>query len=379
METKVKKLFSLLCGAISVFSFVGCTEKVPEGYFPENETGMMFDSPEFTYFYNYAPSVIVDGNKAHVWYCTNLYSGVAGDHIAYRDGIKVNGKWYWSEQRIVLYPGEKGAWDQKHICDPSIIKGMFGYQGKTYSYLMSYLGCMTDGNYENAFGFAVAETPEGPWIRVPEVSPLIDFYTDYGGEDGKMQWGTGQPSLVSVDKKGKILVFYTMHSYPYEWGTMVERWDFSDLQNPKKELSTHVKNDGLLQKDGKQDYITVADFMYDPYRKEMYVGTDVHPFGNLYPDNLTDTSRVAKTNMLNDVVIGDSFRDGKVTWTDMFYVTELETGRGKNTSIGFYRDPYGWLPEKGKIETAISSSFAYPTDNGKLFFTLKLFRVENGL
>lgn len=375
----MKKFITIVLAAAMTLSAAACGVQVPEGYTVETEEGMMFDAEEYLYFYNYAPSVIVEDNKAYVWYCTNLYSAVAGDHIAYRKGEKIRGKWYWSEQSIVLYPGERGEWDHKHICDPSVIKGEFKYQEKTYTYLMSYLGCMTDGNYENAFGFAVAESIDGPWIRVPEVSPLIDFYGEYGGADGQSQWGTGQSSVVSVDKKGKVLIFYTKHSYPYSWGTVVERWDFSDLEHPEKEFSVHVKNTGLAQKDGNEDYITAADFMYDPYRQVMYVGTDVHPFGDLYPSNITDTSRVAQTSMAQDSVLGDSFRDGNVKWEDMFYVTEADTGRGKNTNLGFYRDPYGWLPAKDKMEVAVSAALASEYNDWRWFFSLKLFRVEKTL
>ena len=385
MITILKKL--LLAGVILTFmlSLFACkpTPKIPEGYVAEQDNGMMFDYPDFKKYYNYAPTLIVEGDKAYLWYCTNIISAVAGDHVAYREGVRIKNKWYWSEQEIVLYPGNPGEWDCKHICDPSVIKGEFNYNGEVYNYLMSYLGCMTDGNYENAFGFALSKQPQGPWVKVPEISPLIDFYEDYGGTNGKMQWGTGQPSIVSVDKKGKVLVFYTKHTYQDNgWGTMVERWDFSDLNNAKRDFVKYVPATGLYQKDGKTiDSITVADFMYDQYRNCIYVGTDVHPFGNGYPDNITDVSRVARLNLSSsEAVLGDTFQSSKIKWEDLYHISQLDTGRGKNTNLGFYRDPYGWLPEKNRIETCVSAAENHlVSDSWQFFFTLKLFRVEHEL
>lgn len=381
MNKILKKLLIVGLCFMTVLSSVSCA-KPPEGFVAEQDNGMMFDYPEFKKYYNYAPTLIIEGDKAHLWYCTNVISAVAGDHVAYREGVKIRGKWYWGEQQIVLYPGEYGEWDCKHICDPSVIKGEFNYKGEVYNYLMSYLGCMTDGNYENAFGFALAKNPQGPWVKAPEISPLIDFYEDYGGQNGKMQWGTGQPSIVSVDKKGKVLVFYTMHTYQDNgWGTMVERWDFSDISNAKRDFSKYLPATGLKQKDGKTtDSITVADFMFDPYRNCIYVGTDVHPFGNGYPSNITDVSRVARLNLTGEQVLGDTFNGGKIEWDELYQIGPLDTGRGKNTNLGFYRDPYGWLPEQNRIETCVSSAENHMvSDSWQFFFTLKLFRVEHEL
>ena len=60
------------------------------------------------------------------------------DYIGYRCYDPQNG---WSDETIVLSPSASGVWDDKHNCDPSVIKGTFEYNDTNYSYLMAYLGC----------------------------------------------------------------------------------------------------------------------------------------------------------------------------------------------------------------------------------------------
>lgn len=257
----------------------GCEEKktmntqIPEGYVAEGsyaqtqeEKARMFDRQDVTYIYNYCPSVMQEGeNIRHIYYCANIADRAVIDAIAYRRGIRVEGVWYWSPEQIVLTPSEKtfdyktfdwdgvdwsaqdwdkdvawdnGAWDRRHVCDPSVIKGEFAYRGENYSYLMAYLGCYV-ADRDNEIGLAVSKSPAGPWVRVeyaadPEkdvnhIDGLVsekdpwtrgnrafiafdasfEEYYDSAAAQIAGAWGVGQPSLVSVDKKGKVLVFYT--------------------------------------------------------------------------------------------------------------------------------------------------------------------------
>ena len=82
----------------------------------------------------------------------------------------------------------------------------------------------------------------------------------------------------------------------------------------------------------------------------------------------------------NEKVLGDTFQLSKIKWEDLYHISSADTGRGKNTNLGFYRDPYGWLPEKDKIETCVSAAENHLLSNSwQFFFTLKLFRVEHKL
>ena len=204
-------------------------ETVPDGYALERPSGLMFDEPPGVQIYNYCPSIMVDGNQAHVWYCSSVTQGIGGDdHIAYRHGVKVGEQWYWGPRQIIL-THEPGTWYSGNICDPDVIKGEFKYHGETYAYLMTFLGCTTKDNSSNMFGFKVSNNPAGPWIDVPEVSPLYDFYAENPGyvyvpSKNNFIWGWGQSSLVSLDKKGKVMLFYTGRSTTAQ---KYEGWEFS--------------------------------------------------------------------------------------------------------------------------------------------------------
>lgn len=306
---KSKMLLILL--AISSL-LVGCSpnntpSNVPDGYLPEID-GLMFDESPFEQWYNYCSSIFVEDGIAYCYYCRNVASGnPAADRIWMRKGVKGDNVWYWSEPTLMLEARETG-WDKKGQCDPKVIKGNFKYGDEEYSYLMSYLGGAGEGdaNYGCTFGYAISKTPEGPWVRVDEISPRIAYKDIYVNPNASNTlWGIGQPSMISCDKKGKVLVFYTKHlGYQLEtntdWTTIVERWDFSDLKNAKMEWSYQLRGYGLERRTGGEDTITNADFMYDPYRSTLYLVTDVHPFGigyglegRDYPENIPLLGRLS--------------------------------------------------------------------------------------
>ena len=118
------------------------------------------------YFYNYCPSIFIEDNVQHVYYCTNKDEGNVTDYVGYRTGQITNNKLeYSSETKFVLSHGENGSWDSRHACDPSVIKGEFKFHGEQYSYLMAYLGCVPSDCTLNETGIAVSKTPEGPWVK----------------------------------------------------------------------------------------------------------------------------------------------------------------------------------------------------------------------
>ena len=161
-----------------------------------------------TQIYNYAPTVFEEDGVRHIYYCSNKYEGNVTDYVAYRKGTLVKGKWVYSELSFVLEPTQD-TWDARHVCDPSVIKGDFNYDGDDYNYLMAYLGCVTSNNQENMVGLAVSKSPEGPWIKTEKVNPIAKYERDMSIDD-IFQWGYGQPSLINSDKKSEVLLYYTV-------------------------------------------------------------------------------------------------------------------------------------------------------------------------
>lgn len=226
------------------------------------------------YFYNYCPTIFEEDGVRHIYYCANKKHGNVTDYVAYRKGVKdETGRFIYSDIQYVLEPTEN-SWDSRHVCDPSVVKGEFTYNQENYNYLMAYLGCVTSDNTSNEVGLAVSKSPEGPWIKVGD-GPFCDYELN---DNSGFQWGYGQPSLVSVDRKSEILLFYTVGDgkSTYE---VVERWNLKDLNNPQmvSDGSKRVITRGLKNLNGLQDYISNADYAYDPTSGRIYMIKDDHP------------------------------------------------------------------------------------------------------
>ena len=376
----MRKFLACILAIVAIFSLTAGGEKVPEGFKPFLEDGMMFDEEgDFVTIYNYCPCVIVDGEDAYIWYCSNKKSGSHGDHIAYRRGKYINGQLYWGEKQILFGPTE-GTYYSGNICDPDVIKGEFNYKGETYNWLMTILGCTTVDNSSNMFGFKVAKSPDGPWIDVPEVSPLYNFYDYHPGyiyQEGKNEfiWGWGQCSLISADQKGKVMLFYSGRS---STGQKYEYWDFSNLETPKKLYETEVPVNGLIQKDGvtPDNYMSNAQFMYDQFNDDMYVVCDVHPFDQFeVPTNLPKLSRVYRLeNATQGGQMAAFFTNNRNAWKPVLNIDKALTGFFRNHNCCFFRDPYGWMLNENKLEIAYTRCLQ--GSDWKVLYSYRIYYTE---
>ncbi|MGN1052943.1 MAG: hypothetical protein ACI4SH_06090 [Candidatus Scatosoma sp.] len=371
----MKKAVRWLAGILSlgvIFSFAGCKEKIPEGYKKEGELlkREMFGEADEARIYNYCPSVFYeDENTMYAYYCTNTDNGVITDYIAVRKGIKIGGDWYWSEKKIVLYPTEN-TWDSRHTCDPAVIKGSFTYGGENYAYLMAYLGCVTSDNMRNEVGLAVAKSPEGPFVKCSGINPIEKYPEEYSA------WGYGQPSLVSVDKAGKTLLFYTA-GLPDKTCEFVERWDFSSLDRPVKEFSAEVTNKGLYQiNSNAPETISNADFAYDPQTESFLMIADSHPFDTSHePSFVSSVARVARLDSeQKGEAVGDIFSDQTARWKYLFEINATLSGYSRNHNCCIIRDAYGWVVDSQKTEVAFTVSELDRPQNS--LWTYRIHRYE---
>ena len=314
-------------------------------------------------FYNYCPSVMIEGRTMHIWYCSNEKSGNVTDYVAYRKGtLHDDGKWTFSEKSLVLGPGENGTWDCRHVCDPSVVKGEFQYDGTQYNYLMAYLGCLTSDCTRNEVGIALAQNPEGPWIKPDAVNPIADFHADYdlsrtgsnSGNSAHTAWGYGQPSLVSVDEKGQVILFYAAGT-PTGTYTIAELWDLSNVNAPVEKHSLMVSNKGITNSSGGSDVINNADFAYDPQTGRLYCIKEDFP----YP-NSDGINWIPASNSIFYVEIGDEsalgtriFEDYNYTWTMAGKIDAASTGFKRNHNCAIVTDEYG------RITDSLRLSFIY--------------------
>ncbi len=369
----MKRAISILLGVCLAFSlclaFVGCDDasQPDEGGDTEAEgvdfVGELFgeDLAE-TNFYNYCPSIMMEGEDTmHVWYCSNRTSGNITDYIAYRKGTKNSeGKWVFSEKQIVLEPTLL-TWDTMHTCDPTVVKGTFNYRDTDYTYLMAYLGCESQDNMDNQVGLAVANAPEGPWIKCDDINPICNYIDGDRFNGGSNSWGYGQAGMISADKAGKVILTYSKADSA-GGGCYIEYWDFADLDDPQMLSAQYVtlRNDGSLRPNGTQSSINNPDIAYDPNTNRLYVVSH-----NTYesgagqdPTIIPSVSQVLYVQLEEEQeYIGELLFSGEAySWTPVGYISEELTGFPRNHNSGIVTDEYGWLTDSGTLRVVTTVS-----------------------
>lgn len=316
-----------LLDVITMLCYVMKADDMPEsGAQLFNAAGVTILTPNF---YNYCPSVMqMEDGTRYIYYCTNKKSSNVVDYVGCRKGtLQADGTYVWGEQSFALSPSSN-LWDSQHVCDPSVIKGDFTYNGEKYEYLMAYLGCDTTTNEDNELGIAVSKTPEGPYTRVG-TEPFVAFQRDTTST--VFQWGVGQPSLVSIDNAGQVWLFYTRGDVKGT-RTVVRTCDFSDLNHIVLGEEVKVGTSGLKTLTGGNDILNNADFVYDADSNIFYCASDCHP-------NPTDTPNFISSHFRASYFSGTEFNKAK--WTNIANIGTEDTGFARNHNVGFVRDAYG--------------------------------------
>lgn len=301
-------------------------------------------------FYNYCPTVFVENNIKHIYYCSNKIDGNVTDYVAYREGKLVDDKMVYTsteDMKYVLGP-TKDTWDSRHTCDPSVTKGEFKYGQETYTYMMAYLGCLTSDNSRNEVGIAFSKSPVGPWIKYDK-NPLVPYDRELAA------WGTGQPSILSVDNKGTVVIFYSVGNKTATY-TEVREYDLSDLANPilkrTKKLSTYGIVGDLL--------INNADLAYDNESKKILMIKGRQPYGKdgKTPNFIDDTLDVyamddsQSSSKFDEVFKGNNAND----WVKIGSINEDLTSFPRNHNACFVTDEFGGLVENDRIEVCFTRS-----------------------
>ena len=340
-------------------------------------TDELFGDPIEENFYNYCPTIMFEGgNTIHIWYCSNKDSGNVTDYIGYRKGtLHSDGKWTFTDKELVLSHGASGEWDSRHACDPSIIKGEFNYKGEKYNYLMAYLGCLTSNGNVNEVGIAVSKNPEGPWVKYDN-NPFANYKdSNEYGTDGANFWGYGQPSVVNLNKKGRVLLFYTKGVKTGTY-TQCEEWDLSNLDSPVKIASMKVGDGGAI------GILNNADFAYDPFNNRIYVIKEDHNNG-WYPTDggvswLSGSNTVFYTSLTSTENIAQQLNNAQ--WAQVQLIGESATGFKRNHNCGIVTNEFGQLYTQDYIPicyTMARLSSEYPDWNlGGQWPSLHTYRIH---
>ncbi len=337
------------------------------------------DSIDDTKKFNYCPAILTetdkDGNEVmHIWYCTNKVSGYIMDHIGYRKGVKqADGKWVFGEETIVLEPTE-GTWDGRHTCDPAVIKGEFKLKGETYNYMMAYLGCVTEDYSKNETGIAVAKNVEGPWVKVDSLNPIVPWSDpkilgDGSARNEENQWGTGMPALISVDNKGEVLLFFQTTAR----GIAVQRWDFSNLDNPSVKFDVAISKNGSLNSNGTTGGFHIADFAFDPVKGRLYVfaGTSEKNPPDITLTRVNSHCVLAYLDGLENMeAVSAKLESMSYKWNVVGHVGPDQTGWERNHNCAIVRDGSGFVTNSSKLGVVVATGrIDYPTEN---IFTYRL-------
>lgn len=287
--------------------------------------------------YTYAPSVIREGSTLHVWSCHNADDGVVRDHVYHT--VRENGRTVSSTS--VLGPDAAGTWDSFHICDPSVVAGRFDYDGVRYRYAMFFLGNNVNASANNQIGVAFANEIDGPWTRYPD--PVVT-YPPSGA------WGVGQPSSVSADMRGRVMLFYT-HGAPDGTYGLWQRMDLSDMAHPDLGTPQRVPVAGLTRTDGRQDVLNDFDAAYDPASDRYYIVRDQHP-------NPPDNPRYISGSVQVASIAASDLENGTGSWRVEGEVSPDVTGFPRNHDAGLVRSKYGRLPDHATLSVVFASSCA---------------------
>lgn len=405
------RYFAVALSMILTFGLCACKEgkevpTPPEGYTKERGENMFWEKEDELFdgyvlqntdikIYNYCPSIMEeDENTRHVYYCSNRYStgaikefewsGVSPkqqgkytdyedelgdntitDYVAYRKAVRINGEWWWSPKQYVLgpTPGSRTEWEQ--TCDPNVIKGEFSYNGEQYSYLMAYLACATRDNTYNHVCVAVANAPEGPWLKCDDINPLIEYTSDDVPElvkNNTYLWGYGQASMINIGKGGEILMFYssicpaqneTTGAWGHATNTTIARYDLSNLNDAKQtEIFRGIPSAGLTYANGNSiESFTNADYAYDPETNRIYVVGDRGFVGYVEDRSMRETP-----------LLGDVFFDYKgkwneenISWTTIAnFTAEYPRAYTSIHNNCIIRDEYGMISNSQRLEFAIT-------------------------
>ena len=286
--------------------------------------------------YSYCPSVLLqaDGSK-HIYFCGNPTPGTMVDNVYHfienKDGSKTTAK-------SVLQPSL--SWDSHHTCDPSVIQGEFLYEGVTYKYAMFFLSNPKE-YYYNEVGVAFSNDLDADsWVKFP--TQVV--YKTWSGEGDQSlggsnkSWGVGQPSAVSLDKKGKVLLTYTIGDSS---GTRLAYsvFDFSDMSKFSPEKGTDANNAGILQIDGKtSDILANCDIAINQDENKIVMSRPVHPFSSTYPAYIASVIEI-------DYMDLDAFLAGTEKWTAIGRITSDVSGFPRNHNAGVMRDNFGHIKD----------------------------------
>ena len=316
----MKSLYILLISCLIMLSCAGVSEK--SGIIEPKE--VKYELSGGAGHYNYAPSVIQDEyGIRYAYMCQNRNPFEIVDYIYLYKGIPTKDGYKWQPGTEVLGQSTEG-WDNCHLCDPDVREFTTKWKGRTYNWIMTYLGVDQWDCNHNQIGLAVAESIEGPWIKF-DGNPIVP-------SPDLNQWGTGQSTTI-VKNDSTIVLYYSGVNSITRYGFYQREIVLNDLDNIR--LGDPV---GLPYLDVNRYPAMSKDklFMVGEMRSEDYEPLIPTWVGNMciivYVD-LDEDWMNAKTN----------------PWKEVHTITPEHSGFPRNHNPGFLTDTKGYLVDDNEL------------------------------
>lgn len=363
MQTITKAISGLLC----VILLAGACSKEnpydnPFGNSGRKDSTLVytFSSPEYVFGfvgqkrYSYCPSVLEqeDGLR-HIFFCGNPNQGIMVDNVYHFTENLSGAK---TDPISVLQPSL--SWDSHHTCDPCVIQGEFKMDGTMYKYAMFYLSNPME-YYYNEVGVAFSnDLNAATWVKYPkqivEKTWTQEGDQDLGGQN--RSWGVGQPTAVSLDKKGKVLIAYTCGdaSGSREAYSIL---DLSDMDTFSPQRGIDIVRTGCKTPSGSEDWLNNCDIAINQEENKIVMVRNLHTDVSTYPAFIEEAVEIDWMNL-------DDFLSGKGEWKVIGAIDQTVSGFPRNHNACLMRDNYGHLKDWDTPTVYFTVSKAAPDVTG---------------
>lgn len=293
--------------------------------------------------FSYAPSVIKNpGSEVlHIYSCHNPSNGSFDDEIFYTQVTpKLNGN-YQVSASFSFYAGNRPTdWN---ACDPTVVQGEYQFNGKSYDFAVFYTAMPFERFRAITSSPAPMNSSEYNEVRLVlhssarrEVVHYGSFFTFPRMSEDTFSYGFGQPSAINLNKKGKILLFYShgrTNSSGSDWHTKFRIVDLSNLSAPVIGAEKSLSSSGITP-------ITNGDFSLAANGKLYAITEDP----SVWIPGLKVASGLRLLSMPVDINnLETSLQTGP--WLKEKSISKNLSGQTLNHNAGFIRNGFGFLDD----------------------------------
>lgn len=296
--------------------------------------------------FSYAPSAIKNpgSDLLHIYTCHNLANDVFDDSIFYTQVVPQKTGNFTVKSTGSFFDGNRPAdWN---ACDPTIVQGNYSYRGKDYDFAIFYTAMPLE-RFNVIDKLLSPNLSEYNEVRLVLFNSIRGEKTYYGSffsfprhPDDTSAYGFGQPSAINLDRKGKILLFYSygrIGKTVTEWQTKYRVLDISNLDSPVVGSEKVLSSAGIAA-------ITNGDFAIGANNR-LYVITED-------PASFVNNVKVATgLRLLSTSFDPSAFESGlqNASWTLEKSIQQSMTGESLNHNAGFIRNGFGYLDDLSNV------------------------------